>query len=679
MSFLTKVPEGILILYSRLASIILKLKPFIRKEWQGSGIFFIALFLFFLKLLFVSGNEILAEQYDPATYAAQSVGGAYMAFPPAYPWWLKFSAALGVPQRIAIEVLFVLSSTVVFFQTKKIAGSVVAASALLVIVFGPLSIFLFDHLISESLYLCLMLVALAISFFCIRVSDSIPRFIGFSFLGVALGFAALTRNESQLLLVWIFALGGVCLLVDRCAGDIFFRVKNIIKIAPYVFVSVFGMYLVVFGNSAANYLSEGVFATSLPQLPSHLSLLKRLSEIDDGTPDVRFVPISKKARALAYAASPTLRELSASVESLNNPFQVASKNIGLPDGEIGAGWIWHAFNAALGESGRGKANTINDFYVKANEEIDAAFKNGTLVRRGRLVPLLSFGVDPINTLFSSFVTVMKGSVSYIGYAKDPGYQIKLYDKVALRRSANYEGSGDSVVHGWVAAKGRAVDSIIVFFKNSDGKTLRVLADHFERPDVTQGLLNEKREDPRVVGFRASSGNGGYKPNSISYRFESGNSLDANEVIGGRAALLSTPGNPEYVIHGIDGLNDTATPERSGIRHKFQLYVLNLFGGAGWGIVSLVFVFSGFVFSCAYIFGKTKTDIYLFPFAYFFVFILYFSRVVFYSLIEAGGWSIQLRYMLPAGLLVFVMFFSSLWFIFKYLSNFYMIGVGRVRN
>lgn len=645
-------------------SVIDGFRGFVKKSGVQSLLWlFLALAALALKLLLVSGNEILAEQYDPATYAAQSVGQAYMAFPPAYPWWLKISAAFGVPQRIFIEVVFFAALSFAFFKTRKFAGFFTAALMFVLVFFGPISLFVFDHLLSEGLYICLVLTALALSVCCIRSETIIGRVACFLILGGTLGVMALVRNEIPLLLVWGIVLG---VIVGFKSINLLGWRKKTISACVFSLLSVVGLYVVFWGNSAEAYISEGVFTPSLPQLPSHLSLLKQLAEIDDGQAGLRFIPVTKKARLMAYSVSPTLRELSETVESPSSPFQTASKDMGLPEGEIGAGWIWHTFNAALGVSGRVKAKEIDAFYSKAGAELDLAFERGVLNKKRKFISLLSFGENPISTFFSSFWRVLNSSVSYIGYAEDPGYQSKLFDKVAVRRSSVSAGGGESVLQGWVAVRGAPAELVVVDFKNSEGSVLRVLPDLFDRQDVRQGLLSEKRDNPHVVGFRARSATGGYRPVKISYQLSSGKVIEVKEIVGGRAALLSDPQDLDYVIHGIDGLTEGVSQGRDGVGHSYQVTVVDFFSGRAWGLISLMLVSVGVLFSVLNIFFRKNDNSTTLSWVYIFVFIVFLSRICFYSLVDAGGWFIQLRYMQPAGVMVFVMCALSFWFVFDFL-------------
>ena len=71
------------------------------------------LLLAIAKLILVAQSEIVSIQDDSAVYASQSLGRWVLGYPQGYPIWLILCRAFEFPQRIAIEILFLLAAYVV--------------------------------------------------------------------------------------------------------------------------------------------------------------------------------------------------------------------------------------------------------------------------------------------------------------------------------------------------------------------------------------------------------------------------------------------------------------------------------------------------------------------------------------------------------------------------------------
>ncbi len=430
-------------------------------RWSASGQIvvrcrIIAFFAFFLALVLlkyflIANQEIVTEPHDALNYVTQAdrLSVNFGLGATGYTVWLAAGKALSLPQRIGIELLWLASAAFLCYQIfggrrRPLAMLVLFAAA----AFAPQTYHLFDRALTDGYYICLSAVALG---FCIRslrtrgLSGRLPSLIG---MGAVFGLMAITRNEGILLMpflaCWAFLLG----LVDWSRG-----VRPMRKM-----ISGAAGALVIAGASAAvlpatmilyNGWRYGVLTLSFVEMPGHMRLLKALARIETGERNRRFVPVSRKAREMAYAKSPTLARFAPEVENPETSFQKESlAAIGLP-GEIGAGWIWHVFNSAAGPLGVAAPRDLDATYRQATREIEEGFQSAPR----RFVPHPFLGGDASAWLpylgdgLSHAVRCVLSPTERMENADLSPADTSLFDRICLRRTSLTQRT--VCVRGWV--------------------------------------------------------------------------------------------------------------------------------------------------------------------------------------------------------------------------------------
>lgn len=401
------------------------------------GLLCVAALLVIFKLVLVSSNEIIAIPDDSAGFVRLVVNGLGDLGPPVgYPLWLWLVKQTGIPQRIAIELLYCLASVCVVLSLSRSLGLRLSLLALVALVLNPATYFLFDHALSDPLFLCLTLFGISVSVLLLRDvgCDGKTRLVWALLLGLALGAMVVTRNESPLALAWMTWLALLMFLRASAAAGRRGAVKATFKafLAMAVIFATMGTL-----PKAWHYASQGVWTSAIATMPSHMDMLHALASIDTGSEDPRYVAISRQARLLAYETSPTLRTLQPYVERSENVYVRASHDFGgLPEGEIGSGWVWHVFNdAALHAlTGEKKAAQLDALWRQVKKEVDTAFASGKLKKRLVLHPFLGAGIArPLSTLPQGMWAVFDRSLRFIPPAEDLGFIAEIFDAVCNRR------------------------------------------------------------------------------------------------------------------------------------------------------------------------------------------------------------------------------------------------------
>lgn len=421
-------------------------------RWQPRIVLAVILSVVLLKFFLIANQEIVTELHDALNYVTQAdrLGVNFGLGSTGYTVWLAACKALSVPQRIAIELLWLASAAFLCLQIfpggrKRWALVAVFAAA----VFAPQTFHLFDRALTDGYFICLTALLLGLSIRVFRgdgLRRRLPALIG---MGAVLGLMAITRNEGVLLLAFLAAWALLLGLYDAWGGvrpmrKILAGVAGALAVAG-LFASILPGAVVLF-----NGWRYGVRTLSFVEMPSHMRLLKALAQIETGERNSRFVPISRRAREIAYAQSPTLAAFAPEVEDPGTSFQKESlAAIGRP-GEVGAGWIWHVFNSAAGPLGLAFPRDLDATYRQAIREIEKGFQAGSYKRR--FVPHPFLGGDASAWLpylgagFSHAVQCVLTPSERRGEADLSAADRSLFDRVCLRRTSLTQRT--ACVRGW---------------------------------------------------------------------------------------------------------------------------------------------------------------------------------------------------------------------------------------
>ncbi len=605
-----------------------------------------------LKILFVARNEIVAVPYDSVQYVQLAATNVFsLGAVPGYSLWLAMTQATGVPQRISIELFFLFACLAFALFLKRQFGLRCASFVFTAVIASPATFFLFDLALSDGFYACLNLLALAFSCFLVFSIGFRGKIICAVCLGLTLGVMAITRSEDPILACWFIIVLLIAFVLRRRSGSLG---HDPLPLRATVFLGIFGFAASAVPVQAINFIhykTTGVYARSISAIPGHMTLLSNLARIDPGVRALQFVPISYEARKAAYAVSPSLEKLAFRIEDLEGPYQVASKDSGLPQHEIGAGWIWHVFNHALMQNSQSVDPRVwQAEYRKINAEIEAAFDAGRLKKRFVFHPFLSAPVSDILSRFPGAAKVVFArALGAQPSVDDMGYQRALFDSVLLRRSALVASGGNYSFQGWafVKARGRTIRSVEL--ASGLGKASAEIA-YTKRSDVEAAYADLIGFRPSVIAFTINSDTYTGGQHFVSYVLDDGSVIaNRSAVATGANELQSSDGT--VLVQGFDYAHVTPRA-RQGWRHYLQTHLVDISNSRGLVIgfisgLAVMMLFTKLVNKRVKVVSKP----YIVPVAM--IAILVFLRVAFYSLLEAEAWEVDIRYMVPANVMLIV--------------------------
>jgi hypothetical protein len=361
----------------------------------GATILWIAaiLVLVVLKFAMVAQNEIVFLPSDNMTYVLyaqhQFWGTAYLPDRPVLTsLWMAFSELTGVRFRLLQEIIYVAASLLALLAVHRInSGRVFSLTFFVLVLFAPVVTYHLDFAMADGLYITQLLYL--VSFLVLALSaGSKPAFFSYTCLAGAAAAAMIhTRMEMEFVgtiacafgvLLWIKArsratspVGGVVLPIGLFCGPILLSIMLVL----WLNASIFGY------RGLTNSLSV-----------NESKVMKQLMRIDGGH-DGRYLPITARARELAYDASPTLKKWRTAIE---DPWVIEmSKNYtGVPNSLDTQRYLYllkriERSSAHPGVSGiydvpadvKASVTRRENELEKIASELQAAFDRGALPRR----------------------------------------------------------------------------------------------------------------------------------------------------------------------------------------------------------------------------------------------------------------------------------------------------------
>ncbi len=647
--------------------------------------FFTVLMICFTKLFLVGTNEIISIANDSVNYLRQSHEAIReIGSPQGYPFWLALSSSIGMPQRVAIELLYLFASVTVVLTLSRIAGRFFALILLVTLAFLPATFFLFDNALSDGFFTCMTLIAAALSIGVLLDQDASKFYFWkrLLFLAFVLGCMLITRNEDYLVVGWIFWLIGCRSLLRRQNRPLKQVLREAALCATLLLLGTFFLGGVV---SSYHFITKGIFARTISTLSSHMELLKNLASIDSGVPITR-VPITKAQRETAYLASPTLKRLRGHIENPENMYQLASFRAGIPLGEIGAGWVWHVFNdAASQEISHSTLKDLDEFYLSINSEIKEGFKLGTIEEKFIFHPLVAGNTSGLlANIPESVVSVFKGLLESSTWQPDNVFESNLFDSACLRRASliDFPAYGGKV-QGW-AFVDHAGNSIVkveigVYEAPKGVASARwFTTELIARPDVINAFAVGGRTLPEVCGFRTKLPRVLGEEIVARYFFSDGSYLLTPPLVANKVTSLKHESTVKFIeiVQGVDLVGDVIlTTYHNNIRHKLQEWLADVFAKCFPYILAIILTMTAIsVFLCKKISGHDQIlDLYLA--VVIFVGGIFSQRILLYIFVDAVGWDVNTRYLVPALVLLIVAcailvdyFFRTINYFFTVLSN-----------
>lgn len=436
-------------------------QPLLTRPWL-----FAACVIVLLKLLLTSHAETIYDGWDSVGYVASAAkwhwGVDYGQYShirvPTFNLYLACVTALGVPLRLANEVVLVLSALLVARAVWACGLTRITAwLAFTLLTLHPWTFKLFSVVVPDGLYATLLIAFIASLILLIRdlrewqaAQDAAPsprqttslyRLVLATLRACLLATLAGTwRQESVVLAVpCIVACSAACWHRPQtrvCTRPLLLTAA-LVLVAPLA--SIFALNHIY---SAINRRTIGLYAPADFLAPGYARLHKALLSIPPRPPDITSrLQAPADVRQRAYSVSPTLTLLKPWLEGDSLALYAHLLRDVSPDrDEYGAWLVWGLRDAAFRYKAWPDAGELDHFFEQAAREIETAQREGRLDRR--FTPF-SFIAPQWRGLLRELPesawqswTLSTGPSSLFkdhGITPDP-YTRALFDRVALRRT-----------------------------------------------------------------------------------------------------------------------------------------------------------------------------------------------------------------------------------------------------
>ena len=357
--------------------------------------------LFLVKLWSVSELDLVASHspHDSLWMVRKAAvsywrdyGYNHMAFikEPGMPLFLAACRDLGIPARLAFEVVlalsaFVLAGVVARLGARGFLREFLRVSVFAAVIFFPPSVLILSYPYPDSLSMCLSVLWLAAGLFLVtsgRFRESFPAMLGL----VAVSFGmAVTRPETEFV---ILAFAGACGL--RAASAFFepgARRRNVLTRLVAGLAGLAGLMGLIEGVKMVNFHKAGFRAISEQTEGNFRRALYALRSVPC-PPARRYLIIDAGGLDRAARVSPAVAEVRDALVAAIPLYKIhrSEKDMTFDIGEaiFPSHFSW-ALRDAVAAAGRAHtAKQASAFYRRMADEIEAAQNAGTLARRPTL-------------------------------------------------------------------------------------------------------------------------------------------------------------------------------------------------------------------------------------------------------------------------------------------------------
>jgi len=612
------------------------------------------------KLFLVADREIVGafrphDDYWHIQAAAQWVWGRpfdpmTLVQLPVYALYVAISGATGLPLRISIEIVYLLSVALATTSLGRLGLPRISQ----IVVFGMLVFhpFLYEGLdfaLPETLYTCLTLAFAGLFIRILVPKGRSDHFVSTVLFALVTALLWYMRKESILVegLIGLIAFGIALAWLRKFIGPAQAIVLGgRLVAAPLVTVVLFGFFI-----SGANGLKYGLWSTDQLGAPNYRRMFSDLLSISPERP-IHFVSVTRASREQAYAVSPSFRELQPFLDGSREHWTARiTRTLGIGGGEIGAGWFYWALIDTTAAAGHfSTPSEAEAFYGRIADELETAFRKESLPHRLALLPY----VDP-----SLSVWLPYWPESILRLAKElfpfqpPRYPERLesndpvviatYDHVAKRRVV-HEGAQDFQAKGWALSSNSRPLKIGIIGR--DGETIPSRFEPVERRDVKPLSDSEGHSGPNSLGFQLTWAMDRSELNSFRMKIalENGESATSEPIgtipLGTGVSLSSEPASQVFLA--LDQFDKPKVSRRSAIADKLNsLYPALFLLFAGVALIKMILGLRRDRFS----WGLQEVVL-------LFVIAIISSRILFFAVLDASAWSAeQTRYLLPAVVLL----------------------------
>ncbi len=583
-----------------------------------------------LKLWLVADTPIAAraiphDQQRYAEMADQVIRGHWLGDydamtlirEPSYPVFIAVVHAVGVPLRLAVELLLIGASGLLACVLVRLGlPRSVAFCCFAVLVLQPHSLLVDRELLPSGFYLPVLLMAIALLLLAGNAVRARNRWLHAGGAGLLLGILWTTRPEKPLVLGLVLVFAGLDALARRARGSGWRA--SLAAAAGVIGIAFASIASVACGFAAMNALHYGVFRTSDLSGGGFAAANRALLSIEHASPR-RFVLVPRDVRERVYAVSPAFRELRPHLEQVGWGRNVSCNLVQVCDDYAGAWFMWTLREAAgraghMGSAGEaagraghmgsareaagraghmGSAREADAWFQRVADDIENARVRGELPPArstlGFLHPYPDTYLPHLGTSLARLARrfAMPGDAPDWDPARDPSSTPaairQLFDRVARRDPVRVR-SEPVVVEGWAVA---AVEPIVrVSLRRARVRGARG-AEAPDEPvvmaarDVTTGAREKLR-----FRFEVEKTTGAWTSLAPSLWFEG----ESGAVI-----AVPVPGEGEIAEHEgvlvrIDTLRepDASHPARRGLgKLLWRGHSLAIVVAAGVGVVALL--------------------------------------------------------------------------------------------
>jgi hypothetical protein len=628
-----------------------------RKIFNVEIFYIVCCLLAMIKIWLISGDEIIAKAnpHDQLWHILAATRGYwfgnqydYLTFVhlPMYALWIKLISITGIPLRIVTELLFLLAGyTLILALFRSGISKFVCILCYAMIIFHPFSFYFFNETWSETLYMPLLLLALA-SAIMLWVKREDGDSIKYALLvGIFMSILWHIRKENILIILFLMLLLFLASLMswrEKKERVVIFRQLGVMVMVPFLII-----ISVSLAVKTANYFKFGLFVSTEMDAPGYVASYRALQRIEP-SPSIRFIPVTKKTRLSAYSVSPSFQEMAPLLENELYGFTIqTNKEMGIPH-EIAGGWFYWALRDAANISGHhNTAREANVYYQRIADEINRAIDDGRLP--GRLV-FLTF-MDPDLSNYVSYLpdsllrmwrflipTAEKPAIEKDDLRVAPGVR-ETYNRVANRRPAlaSYD---ITTIRGWFIPESGRIKQVSVRAEN--GEMLAVTDLIYSRTDIVkffeaQGIKNI----PAATGFDLTITSKNRYATHLDFITDDNKYaiIPLNNLEIDKFKRTTTTDFARKIVYSIDTLSQQKAPT---LRDAMQGFIWSIYGKIVV-CLSLICFLAGFMLLIVHRSIDYKENIY--PILCILLFIV-LSRVAFFALLDASSWPGGPRYLFP---------------------------------
>lgn len=374
---------------------------------------------------------------------------------PVYPLFVGLCFRLGLPLHLMTELVYLAAAgflvwALVYRQAPTWVGLLLFA----ICAVHPLSHITFRRSTADGVYVSLLLAALAALLLQHKRRGEPGGWRRGLLSGTLLGLLWNTRPERPLVLVLLLFFVAMSAVAVWRRGPTYRAARA--WMGEWV-IPAGALAALALAVMTANYARWGVFATTAQNAPGLNAAYRALLSIHQERP-MRRVPVTREARELAAAVSPTYRELELVLQGQ------LGKNWGqnsrasyptAPPGELVTSFFnWALMDAVVLVAGQA-GPPAEAFFQRVAAELNAAAADGRLPTR----TVMPYGLDPcpehyLPHLGASWRKLWTNCVRPWPPEKlgdVPGPHVPEFDRIAGRRSIAPAPGGQARVRGWIAS------------------------------------------------------------------------------------------------------------------------------------------------------------------------------------------------------------------------------------